>query len=197
MRPLIRLFVFIIVIAMLVSASSCLSPFLVLRKAESKSEANAVGSSNAQMSVKTIKPGVLTVGTNPDLEPLSYYCLLYTSIALNVRAMIVPCPLLGLAGFGLFLGKEYVVRHHVEGGALVAVPIGVLACLDRTLHRDELALAEIPADKLSRAPPCDNVNEIGLFFLSLWLVGTVHRDAEAAHRYPRLCACLLYTSRCV
>lgn len=73
MRPLIRLFVFIIVIAMLVSASSCLSPFLVLRKAESKSEANAVGSSNAQMSVKTIKPGVLTVGTNPDLEPLSYY----------------------------------------------------------------------------------------------------------------------------
>ena len=64
---------FIIVIAMLVSASSCLSPFLVLRKAESKSEANAVGSSNAQMSVKTIKPGVLTVGTNPDLEPLSYY----------------------------------------------------------------------------------------------------------------------------
>lgn len=59
--------------AMLVSASSCLSPFLVLRKAESKSEAKPVGSSNAQMSVKTIKPGVLTVGTNPDLEPLSYY----------------------------------------------------------------------------------------------------------------------------
>ena len=76
--------------------------------------------------------------------------------------MIVPCPLLGFAGFGLFLGKEYVVRHHVEGGALVAVPVGVLAGLDRPLHRDELALAEIPADELGRAPPGDDVDELGL-----------------------------------
>lgn len=85
-------------------------------------------------------------------------------------------------------GKKYVVRHHVEGGALVAVPVGVLAGLDRTLRRDELALAEIPADELGRAPPGDDVDEIGLFFLALGGIGAVHRDAEVAHRYPRLCA---------
>ena len=63
------------------------------------------------------------------------------------------------------------------------------------LHRDELPFAKIAADELGRAPPSDNIDEIGLLLLALGLIGAVHRNAETAHRDLRRSVTQLWIRR--
>ena len=65
-------------------------------------------------------------------------------------------------------------------------PILIRTGLDRSLHDDHAAFAEILGYKFSRIAPSDNVDPVSLFVLAFWLEGTVDGDVKAGDRNLRL-----------
>ena len=85
------------------------------------------------------------------------------------------------------VGEIDVVRHHLGGGAAVAVLVGPIPHLKPTLHHGQTALGEVAADELAGAAPGHHVDPVGGALAGVFVLEIpVHRHAEGGHGGPRL-----------